>query len=185
MAMPEEKLPTLHEYLDEQEEVKSGQFTVDTEEKANWALRKLRKIEEQRAEDIALAEAEIEKINAWADQVHEKSDREMQFFQGLLMQYAQKRRKVDPKFKSLKLPNGKIRFKKQQDKWEYDDEKLVASLKKAGKKELIRIKEEPKKTDIKKHYKAQGAKVIDPDTGEVLEGAMVEFRIDKFEWEVE
>jgi uncharacterized membrane protein len=184
MAMRQDELPTLHDYLDQQEEVTQEGFRVDTEEKANWALRKLRKIEEQRAENNALAEAEIEKINAWADESNMKADRDVEYFQGLLMKYAADRRKDDPKFKSLKLPNGKFGFRKSQPKFHYEDHQLLESLKASGKTDLIKVKESPDKATIKKKYTVHGDSLIDPDSGEILQGVNIEHRDDAFKWEV-
>lgn len=184
MAMRQEEL-SLHEYLDEQEGVQDEGFKVDTEEKANWALRKLAKIEEQRQEDIALAEAEIQKIESWLEQKKEKHDRDTDYFQGLLAAYAQERRREDPKFKSLKLPNGVVRFRKQQPKYHYVDDRLLESLKAHGRDDLIKVKESPDKANLKKQFAVNGDKLFNPDTGEALEGVTVEYRDDKFEWGIE
>lgn len=182
MAMPEQ---SLYEFLEQEEGVNEEGFKVTDEQKADWVLRKLRQVEEQRKEDIALAESEIEKIDAWLEQKKEKHDRDRDYFQGLLAAYAVERRQEDPKFKSLKLPNGRIRFKKVQPKWNYDNPKTIESLKKSGLVGLIRVKEEPDKASIKKKFEINGDKAVNPETGEILDGVTIEHNEDRFEWEVE
>jgi phage host-nuclease inhibitor protein Gam len=176
--------PTLQEFLDDQEQVNSEAFVIDTEEKANWALRKIRSLQEKKKDNVALAEAEISKIDAWLESVNEKVERDTEYFQSMLAAYAQKRRNEDPKFKSLKLPQGKIAFRKQQPKWEYDDAKLIQSLKSSGLEDLIRIKEEPDKTAIKKRLVISGEFAVNPESGELIDGITVLHREDDFKVEV-
>jgi phage host-nuclease inhibitor protein Gam len=181
MAM---NLPTLNEFLDEQEGVKSERFTVTNEQEANWVLRKIKSLEAKKADNIALAEAEIAKIDAWLEQVNGEIDRSLEYFKGLLTAYAVEQRAKDPKFKSLKLPNGKIGFRKQQPKWNYDNDKVIKALKEIGREDLIRVKEEPDKVNIKKVMEVKDGKVIDPETGVIIEGVTVEDREDELKIEV-
>ncbi|HLR42889.1 MAG TPA: host-nuclease inhibitor Gam family protein, partial [Pseudogracilibacillus sp.] len=62
---------------------------------------------------------------------------------------------------------------------------LVGSLKKAGMNDLIRIKEEPKKSDIKKAVEVVDGKAINKETGEVIEGITITERGEKFVVKVE
>lgn len=186
MAMNEKQIPSLHEWLDQEQGVENEQFQVTNEQQADWVLRKLRKNDEDFQADVELATAEIERINVWLEQKREQHDRNRDYFQGKLAEYALNRRKDDPKFKSLGLPNGRIRFKKQQAQWDIADEKLVVqSLKDAGLNDLIKVTEKPKKADIKKRMSIAGnGKIVDPETGGVIDGITVTEREDKFEWEV-
>lgn len=185
MAMRENEIPSLQEWLDQEQGVNDESFKVDSEESADWVLRKLRGIEEQWKEDTSLAEAEIARVEAWHDKKREKYERDRDYFEGLLAQYAIVRRNADPKFKSLGLPNGRIRFKKQQPAFHYVDDRLVKALKAQGRTDLIKVKESPDKTELKKQFTRNGDKLFNPDTGEVLDGVTVKERDDKFEWGVE
>jgi phage host-nuclease inhibitor protein Gam len=176
--------PTLQEFLDDQEQVNSESFVIDTEEKANWALRKIRSLQEKKKDNITLAEAEVAKIDTWLETVNEKVTNDIDYFVQMLTIFALKRRDQDPKFKSLKLPYGKIGFRKQQPKWEYDDSKLLAALKSSGLDELIRIKEEPDKVAIKKQLKVSGEFAVNPDSGEMIDGITVKHRDDDIKVEV-
>jgi|SRR5690625_1217331 len=173
-------MTSLHDFLDEQEQVQDNSFVVDDENKANWALRKIKQMNDQIADNNALAQAEIDKIERWQNEVNEQAQSSIDYFQSLLAEYAIKKREEDPKFKSLKLPNGRIGFRKSQDKWVYDNDKLIESLEKAELKDFIRVKKEPSKKDIKKAFEVVDGKVVNPDTGEVIEGITVENQADKF-----
>lgn len=174
----------LQEYLDQQEQVNEG-FKVEDDQQANWCLRKIKDITQQIQNNSELAQAEIEKIESWEQQEKEKLQQSIDYFQGLLAQYAVKKREEDPKFKSQKLPHGRIKFVKQQPKWNYDDNKLLETLKQNNLTDFIKIKEQPDKAQIKKAFEVAKGKVINPDTGEFVEGITVEEREESFKVEVD
>ncbi|GEN87212.1 host-nuclease inhibitor Gam family protein [Oceanobacillus sojae] len=175
---------SLNQYLEEQEQTERETFVVDTDEKANWALRKIKQAQQKQEEASALAADEQEKIEAWYQSEKEKAQRDIDYFQGLLAYYAIKKREEDPKFKSQKLPNGRIKFVKKQPKLNYDDKAIVEYLKNNERTDLIRVKEEPSISDIKKEFVINEDKLIDPDTGEVIDGVTVEHLEDEFKVEV-
>lgn len=170
----------LHEFLDNQEETEKEYFKVTDKDTANWALRKIKQYQEKQKENSELADAEKEKINAWLEAENGQAQQSVDFFQGLLAEYAMKQREIDPKFKSMNLPNGKIQFRKQQPKWNYDANKVIESLKRLGMTDYIRFKEEPAKSDIKKALQVAGNKVVNPETGEIVEGITIEERGESF-----
>lgn len=174
-------MTSLNEYLESQEQTEQESFKVTDDSAANWALRKIKHYQEQQEQNNALALAEIEKIEAWNKQENQKAQGSIDYFQGLLAAYALRKRETDPKFKSLKLPNGSIKFRKQQPAFKYDDDLLLQSLKKSDRADLIKVKEMPDKTAIKKAFVLQDDRLIDPETGEFVEGVTVERREDKFE----
>lgn len=168
-----EKHISLHEYLQQREEEKKERFRVDTHEKANWALRKIKALEEQKQENQQLAETEKAKIDEWLQMVNGQLDHSIQYYRGLLTEYAEELRQRDPTFKSVHLPNGRIGYRKQQPKWIIDEAVLINSLKQLGYEEYIQVKELVKKAELKKRFQVVGEKVIDPETGELIEGAKV------------
>ncbi|TFJ92170.1 host-nuclease inhibitor Gam family protein [Lentibacillus salicampi] len=176
---------SLQEYLEKQEQTEKEAFTVDTDEKANWALRKIAQYEEQKKANNKLATDEIEKIENWNKEENEKAQQSIDYFQGLLARYAMTKRENDPKFKSQKLPNGRIRFKKKQPKWEYDDNTVIQSLKDAGMTDYIKVKESPSKSDIKKAFEVIDGQVVDADTGQIIDGITVAEQNEEFEVKVD
>jgi hypothetical protein len=175
---------SLQDYLDEKEQIEQDRFKVDTDEKANWSLRKIKQFQDQKEANNKLAVDEIEKIEAWNKSENEKAQQSIDYFQGLLAYYAQSKRDQDPKFKKLELPNGKIKFTKQQPKYNYNDDLLLDYLKKAERSDLIKVKESPDKATVKKLFTIQGDQLIDTETGEFVEGVSIEHRNDAFKVEV-
>lgn len=171
---------SLQDYLDEKEQVEKEAFKVEDDQAANWALRKISQMKKKIEANNQLAVSEIEKIEEWNKAENEKSQQSIDYFQGLLAEYALKKKENDPDFKTLKLPNGKLTFRKQQPEWKLDDSKVIESLKNAGEDDLIKVTEKPKLAEIKKKFKASKGKAINPDTGEVIEGITVEDRPEKF-----
>ena len=159
-----------------------GRFTIQDLDSANWAFRKLAAIEKKRKEIKTLADKEIERVKNWQQQEEEGLNNSKEFFEGLLTEYFVKQKEVDPKFK-ISTPYGKVSSRKQQPKWSYEDEKVLNWLKEND-TELIRIKEELNKAELKKKYQVVGNEVITED-GEIVEGITIEERPDSINIKVE
>ncbi|WP_433943502.1 host-nuclease inhibitor Gam family protein [Paenibacillus sp. SN-8-1] len=174
--------PMLQEELDEIEQLEAEEiqgFRVHDLESLNWVFRKLAAIEAKKTEVNRLAAAELCRIEDYRKRELDKLQRDEEYFHGLVSGYALQRREADPKFKSEKTPYGSLTLKKQQPKWNYDDAKLVEWLKANERVDLIRVKEEPVKTDIKKQFTVtDSGAVVDPD-GQKVEGIQVEHRGDE------
>lgn len=174
--------PLFQEELDEieQQEVEERQsFRVTDLDSLNWVFRKLAAIESKKSEVNKLAAAEICRIQDYQKRELDKLARDEEFFRSHVSAYAIMRREADPKFKSEKTPYGSLTLKKQQPKWNYDDAALVEWLESNERTDLIRIKKEPVKTDIKKLFSVtDSGSVVDPD-GVPVEGIYVEHRGDE------
>lgn len=158
--------------LQELQEEHKG-FKVTDLESANWCFRKKAAIEQQKAEYKALAEKEIERINAWLSKELNSLDMQESFFDGLLYEYAAEQRRNNPKWKAS-TPYGKITFRKQQPKWNYEDETILKALKRSNMLEFIKTTEEVKKAELKKVCGVINGKAVRVDTGEIIEGITVE-----------
>lgn len=174
--------PLMQAELDEielQEQEERQRFSVSDLESLTWVMRKLAAIEAKKAEVNKVADAEKYRIEAYREKELEKLQRDAEYFNSLVSEYAAQRRAADPKFKSEKTPYGSFTFKKQQPKWNYDDEKLVSWLESNGANDLIRVKKEPVKTEIKKLFiPTESGQVVDPE-GQLVEGITVEYRGDE------
>lgn len=148
-------------------------FRIDSLDSAIWAFRKLKAIDEQEREIKASAKSEIERIKTWEKSELESTGGSKEYFEGLLTEYYVTNKVKDDKFK-LSTPYGKVTSRKQQPKWNYEDEKVIDWLKKNN-TELIRVKEEVDKANFKKVYKIHGNKVVTED-GEIIEGVNIEER---------
>ncbi|WDU84234.1 host-nuclease inhibitor Gam family protein [Caloramator sp. Dgby_cultured_2] len=169
-------------YWEENDEP-TKKFIIGDLEQANWALRKIAVYKKKQQENEKLAEAEIKRIQNWLERENRQLENSIKFFEGLLEEYARKQKEKDAKFK-LSTPYGKLTFRKQQPKWNYDEETLLKYLKQSGKTEFIRIKEEVNKSELKKKLKIVGEFVVD-ENGEIIEGITIEEQPEKVVIETE
>jgi phage host-nuclease inhibitor protein Gam len=171
------------EGLELNEETKQ-RFKVEDKEQLNWALRKLSAIDSEKKEINKVADAEMDRILQWQQKEVEVIDNRKAFFEGLVMEYAMNERTKDPEFKSVSSPYGKVTFKKQQPKWNYDEKKLIAFLNQNELYDFVRVKEEPNKVEIKKQFKfTEDGRVFDMD-GQEVEGITVEMQAEKLDIKV-
>ncbi len=159
-------------------------FKIEDKEQATWALRKIRALKAQIEENRKLAIAEIARIDQWEQKENETAKNSINFFESLLYDFAIKERAADPKLKSIKLPHGTIRFRKQQPEYIRDDEKLIKWAITSGEWGLVKINESFDWATLKKEITVVDGKVISNDTGEVIDGVTATDREDKFEVDV-
>lgn len=153
--------------------VKTESFKIQDMNGAVWAFRKLQALNKKEMEIKDIAQAEIDKIDAWQNKELTTIEGSMEYFEGLLQKFYEEQREADPKFK-LSTPYGKVSSRKSK-KWNYDDEKVLAYLHESERDDLVRVKRELDKANIKKAFKvAPNGVVVNPDTGEVVTGITVE-----------
>jgi len=165
-------------------------FVIDNKEKANWALRKIRHLKKKQNNNEELAQKEISKLESEIDEVKEwlKSENDslqnsIDYFKNLLNGYALNLKEEDPDFKTLKLPFGKLQFRKKRDKWHYEEDKLL-EFAKENIKSAVKVKEKVDKRKLKKHLKKAGDKAVIEATGEIVEGVNIEERGEEFKVKV-
>lgn len=149
------------------QEVREG-FKIENLEGATWAFRKLRAIENKEADIKAIAEEEIARITAWRDAELKQYEGDKQYFSFLLEEYYKNEKAKDKKFK-LSTPYGKVTARKSS-KWNYENEEALVKYLKDNKQELVRVKEEVNKTELKKVFKDG----VDKATGEILPFVTIE-----------
>jgi len=157
----------------QQEEARATMFLKD-ESWCDWAIRKISKAREDYATAEKLAQAQVERIQAWLDGKRREKEHTEQFFEGKLAEFylpiyeANKGRK-----KSFKLPSGQVQFRAQQPEYKRDDEQLLKWLKANDREAYIVVKESPAWGDLKKNLRQHGEHMIDPESGEVVDGILV------------
>lgn len=144
------------------EENQESRFKIRDLDSANWALRKIAAYKKKQAEIKELAESERFRIDSWEKNENESIERGIAYFEGLLTEYLMEQRKKDPKFK-ISTPYGKVTTRKQQPKWEYQDEEVLNFLKAIGASEFIRVKEEVNKVELKKKVKVEDGRAVIED----------------------
>ena len=159
----------------------SSRFTVETMDQANYVIRKLNEVREERGQAEQAAAEQIqaykEKVENWLKAVSSPLDNQEMYYMNLLKMFAAN--KLDgSKKKSLKLIEGTLAFKKQQPDYQYQDDVLTEYLKESH-PDLIAIKHSPKKAELKKAGEARnGALYVGEDK---IPGVTVIDRDDKFE----
>jgi hypothetical protein len=117
----------LDEFISKEYEEYSGitnTFTIDTTDKADWALRKIAKYQGAINEAKALAAKRTQQIKAWLEAIEEDNQQQISFFENLLEPYAKKQLEGAKK-RSIKLPIGTFGFRAQQLEFTYNEELLT------------------------------------------------------------
>lgn len=111
----------------------SSDYLVYDDRSANFYLQKVSELTEQINRINKLAEEEtsraVEKINIWKDQKIKPLQGYLDYINAGLEDYLKREfESSGNKTKKIKLINGEIKFKKQPNKFTYDDEQLIAHI---------------------------------------------------------
>lgn len=155
-------------------DIPTPEWRIEDARSANWALRKIKQIDEQLEEAELLAVDETARITKWIENKRLLAGWDRSFYEAKLHEYLTKLQQKHPNTKSLKLPLGTIRTRKQQPEYQYNEE-LLLPWAKSNLPAAVAVKELVNKTEIKNHYK---------DTGEIIPGLTVIERYPKFEVEI-
>lgn len=142
-------------------------FKIENLEGATWAFRKLRAIENKEVEIKAIAEEEINRVNAWKEKELDQYAKDKEYFSYLLEEFYRVEKAKDKKFK-LSTPYGKVSSRKTA-KWEYEEGTLKDYIR-SNDLPFIKVKEEIDKAGLKKCFKDG----INTETGEVIPGIKIE-----------
>lgn len=142
-------------------------FRIEDLKDASWALRKIREYKESILEKEELAKAEKERIDKWLVNETKNYLINIEYFNGLLIEYYKELKQSDPKAK-ISTPYGKVAARKTK-KWNYKNEnEFLEYLTSNGYNNLVRVKKEIDKTKIKKEFIPKDDVVINKNTGEIL-----------------
>lgn len=143
---------SLDEAMDRAIERHMDRFVVDDDQKAIWAMRKLRAIKQKKADNQRVADEEIQRVHDWLAEANGSYDRDEQYFTGLLIEYARKEREQNDR-KSIKLPHGTVASRKGGDKITVTDaDAFIKWARENGREDLVRVKEEPALSLIKQAF---------------------------------
>lgn len=159
--------------------VEQPEFVIDSDTKAEWALKK---IAEARKDCEAWVAWYTEKIK----QIKEQTDFDTANLEAMLARYfdsvPHKKTKTQ---ETYSLPGGKLILKKQNVEYNYKDhqEETIAWLKQNGGTNYIKIKEELDWKSLKADTQTVGGQIVTMD-GEIVPGITATERPDKFTVEV-
>lgn len=191
ISIPDKPMDQLLAFIDESDAksldigLEPKEVTTITEEQAEYYIRLYKKLEREQQEAIETAEAYIQKAKDKAEAWLEKRESDSAFLRTLceekLKSFLEDNlAKNGSKKRSITLIEGTIGFRKQQDNYEYHNEKNTLSyLEDKDLKEYINYKSSINKTVLKKAAVINNGKLfID---GEEIPDITVTPRDDKFE----
>lgn len=143
-------------------------FRIENDEQATWAMRKLTAARARLDEIAHIAEAEIQRIQAWAERESREPMRDVEYFEGVLTEYGITQRAEGRK--TVSTPYGSIKSRMGQPKYTFLDKDQFIEWAKANHPDWVAVKEEPALSVIK----AATSEPVDPDTGEVIPGLTVD-----------
>lgn len=176
--------------LEATEEAKEP-FIIDSQEKAAWVMRKLRQIEQKKAENNDTAnnmvgefQKEIEGVQAWQKGENDRLDNDASWFIAGLETWHRKQYEEDNDIKTIKLPFGKLEIRAQQPEYIRDANKLKLWVKEI-RPDCLETIEKPKWDELKKSIKVVDGQAVDTTNGFVIDGVTVVEREAKFNVKVE
>ncbi len=163
---------------------KSDREMIQNPQQANYFCKVVNELREERAKTEELINQELERVQreyeAYKTKEFNRIDGQIQYFSGLLESYATKELQNSKK-RSIKLPHGTLSIKKQQDKYDYDEDAILECLKKNKQDKFIKVQtvETVNKKDLKKEGFSHNGKLY-LDNIEV-KGVVITAQPDKFE----
>lgn len=156
-------------------------FRIADDDCADWALRKISEERAERDRIVGLAQQQIARLQEEAERAERRYSQNTDFLTGCLAEYFRsvphRKTKSTEKYRLL---HGTLTLKLGKATPKPNDETLVAWLKQNGHDALVKTEEKPKWGDLKKLLTINGDLACMADTGEIVEGVIVEQSPDVF-----
>lgn len=160
-------------------------FRIDNDEKAEWALAKIREEQAEAMRIMNVCKSMILHYESELKKAEEDLDKRTAYLKGQLEQYfgmvKTKRTKTQEVYK---LPSGTLKRKYPGPKFKRDDKALIDWLKDRQMNGYIKVKESPDWASIKKTITLTKDNVVVDENGEIVDGVTVVDRPPTFEVEV-
>ena len=160
-----------------------GTLLVKNNSDADFYLRQINKLKEQKEEINKFVDQELERQMRLYQQYREDRmrplDNQIAFYEEALRTFAMNEY-AETNRKTIKLPNGTLSIRKQPPKYIYNDEEVLSFLKENNLNDYIRVKEEVNKKDLKKATQINNNNQMIID-GKEVPGVVVVPQDDKFE----
>lgn len=161
-------LTELRSFMDESEvselniNMEEG-FRITSREQAGFFIRKLQEVRAEAEQINNTANGELkrlsDRVNVWREKELKKLEGTLIYLTDLLRSFTESELEGTNK-RSLALPFGTLGFRKQQDKYEYDDAQLLTFLEEQKLESYIQRKPSPKKADLKKNGVVKDGKLF-------------------------
>lgn len=152
----------------ENEEMEQS-FVVDTNEKADWAMKKLSEINSQIEDVDRRAKVQEQQIFDWKTNELQKLEESREYFENLLNNFTVKKLEENPKFK-FSSPWGKISVRHVKE-WSYNDDELIKQYKDT---QFVKTSYKLNKNDLKKSVEIVNGKAVSKETGEIVDGIKID-----------
>ena len=160
-----------------------GTLLVKNNSDADFYLRQINKLKEQKEEINKFVDQELERQMRLYQQYREDRmrplDNQIAFYEEALRTFAMNEYAETNK-KTIKLPNGTLSIRKQPPKYIYNDEEVLSFLKENNLNDYIRVKEEVNKKDLKTATQINNNNQMIIN-GKEVQGVVVVPQDDKFE----
>jgi hypothetical protein len=175
------------EIIDEAIEERTTQpegFIINTDEKAEWALKKLSEERSENQRYINVCQSMIVEYEEKIRKAEEKLKNKTSYLEGLLHQFFESLNPRTSKTQEIyRLLSGTLRLKYQQPEFIRDDELLLKWLKENKMNDYVKIEEKPNWAELKKKIIISDEKVLSEE-GQIVEGIDVVERPPVFEVEI-
>lgn len=155
------------EAIEEREQ--DGNFVIDTDERAEWALKKIamERVEMDRMKDVC--NRMITSYQKKIEEAEARYESKTNYLLGMLQRYMSTVQTKDTKTqKTYALPSGKLKIKFQKPEYVRDDEKILLWAKNNGYKDFIRTEEKLQWGEFKKVTDIKKDAIVDEETGELI-----------------
>jgi phage host-nuclease inhibitor protein Gam len=153
-------------------------YEIRDEEEAAWVMARVRELRAEQAKKKRIAEIQRAQVEQWLEAEARKVAWAEARWVTALEAFARREwegsdQQARSKGRTVNLPDGKLALRMQQPEWEWEDEAAVLEvLQEAARGDLIRVKREPRRDELKKAtVVAEDGKVrlVNPRTGEMEE----------------
>lgn len=159
--------------LEEEMRAEENEFTIDSDEMAEWALKKVLAAKKEKERLTALIDAEREKLDRKQEDIDKRYENDTSYLLYKLSEYFKTVEHKETKTQeSYQLLSGKLVFKKPTVKLEQDKNALLNWCK-TNAPEYVRTEQSVEWGQIKKCMRIVGESVIYDTTGEVVQGVAI------------
>ena len=152
-------------------------FRIQDDQQAAWAMRKRAHYRSKMAENSDIAELEINRITEWLNRVNESIDKNAQYFEALLIDYARRQRQTEDR-KTIDTPYGRVRSRALQVKYQVTDAEGFVTWAQQHRPELLSVKISPDMKALKDAVTPEDTptmgRVAVTEGGEVIPGVTFE-----------
>lgn len=151
-------------------------FTVDSLERADWAVRKIARSRRRLAEAKELAAAERKRIDEWEAEQVARCQSATEYLEELLTRYHRDVLKDDPKAKTIRLPAGELVARKLPDALVCDGGVDCIAWAELNAPDTVAVRKTVDRSKMKRRLvvgsteRPEGFEAIDPSTGQVVPG---------------